>query len=287
MKKGIFYSIFFVFLATFAFSSYSNEANTLDIVEKVEKNLIYSKEILKQDKSSDIVIKKGGWTQEDTKDIEKTNSQKEKINSKIKKTKEDKTLIALKRKAFDAINVGQYEIAAQLYKNVLQINKNDIYATLGLATAYQYLGQYVQAKPLYLKVLEAFPTDQQVMANLLAIITDETPYEAVYLLSNIADKNTTSPLIQAQASIAYSKVKNYKKAIEYIKKAIELDQNNLEYKYNLAVLYDLDKNYNQAKFLYNELLVFYSSNPEVNYNLPLNEIQERVNVLQQNNKRRK
>ena len=287
MKKAYFILYFFAFLTIFAFPSYSNEINTLDVVEKVEKNLIYSKEVLKQDKSNDIVIKKGGWTQEDTKDIEKSNLQKKKVSANIKKTKEDKTLIALKRKAFDAINVGQYEIAAQLYKNVLQINKNDIYATLGLATAYQYLGQYVQAKPLYLKVLEAFPTDQQVMANLLAIITDETPYEAVYLLSNIADKNTTSPLIQAQASIAYSKVKNYKKAIEYIKKAIELDQNNLEYKYNLAVLYDLDKNYNQAKFLYNELLVFYSSNPEVNYNLPLNEIQERVNVLQQNNKRRK
>lgn len=125
------------------------------------------------------------------------------------------------------------------------------------------------------------------MANLLAIITDKTPYEAVYLLSNIADKNTNSPLIQAQASVAYSKIKNYKKAIDYIKKAIELDQNNLEYRYNLAVLYDLDKNYNQAKFLYNELLVFYSSNPENNYNLPLNEIQDRVNTLQQNNKRKK
>ncbi len=287
MKKGIFYFIFSIFLIIFALPSYSADTTPLDVVEKVEKNLIYSKEVLKQDKADDIVIKKGGWTQEDTKAIEKSTFQEKKINANVKKTKEDKTLIALKRKAFDAINVGQYEIAAQLYKNVLQIDKNDIYATLGLATAYQYLGQYVQAKPLYLKVLEAFPTDQQVMANLLAIITDETPYEAVYLLSNIADKNTTSPLIQAQASIAYSKIKNYKKAIDYIKRAIELDQNNLEYKYNLAVLYDLDKDYNQARFLYNELLVFYSSNPESNYNLPLNEIQDRVNTLQQNNRRKK
>ncbi len=287
MKKGIFYFIFSIFLIIFALPSYSADTTPLDVVEKVEKNLIYSKEVLKQDKADDIVVKKGGWTQEDTKAIENQHFKKKKINANVKKTKEDKTLIALKRKAFDAINVGQYEIAAQLYKNVLQIDKNDIYATLGLATAYQYLGQYVQAKPLYLKVLEAFPTDQQVMANLLAIITDETPYEAVYLLSNIADKNTTSPLIQAQASIAYSKIKNYKKAIDYIKRAIELDQNNLEYKYNLAVLYDLDKDYNQARFLYNELLVFYSSNPESNYNLPLNEIQDRVNTLQQNNKRKK
>ena len=71
MKKAYFILYFFAFLTIFAFSSYSNEINTLDVVEKVEKNLIYSKEVLKQDKSNDIVIKKGGWTQEDTKDIEK------------------------------------------------------------------------------------------------------------------------------------------------------------------------------------------------------------------------
>lgn len=259
--------------------SYSDDTSTLDVVEKVEKNLIYSKEVLKEDEADGVIIKKGGWNKEDTKKIENSSSNNKTIDAKIKKTKEDKRIITLKRKAFDAINVGQYEIAAQLYKNVLEIDENDIYATLGLATAYQYLGQYIQAKPLYLKVLEAFPTDQQVMANLLAIITDETPYEAVYLLSNIADKNKNSPLIQAQTSIAYSKIKNYKKAIEYIKRAIELDQNNLEYKYNLAVLYDLDQNYSQAKFLYNELLLFYSSNPEISYNLPIKEIQERVNAL--------
>ena len=128
--------------------------------------------------------------------------------------------------------------------------------------------------------MEVFPTDQQVMANLLAIVSNETPYEAVYLLSNIADRNLTSPLIQAQTSIAYSKIENYKKAIEYLTRAIELDEDNLEYRYNLAVLYDLNKNYSQAKNMYKALL---SMSDIDKYNLPIKDIQDRIKFLEKNN----
>ncbi|MDD2839900.1 MAG: tetratricopeptide repeat protein [Rickettsiales bacterium] len=273
MKKLYF---LFIFLC-FAISSYAAEENSpLDVVEQVEKNLIYSKEVLKPEKA-DIVIKKGGWDEQDTKKLEETNFESaKKINATTTKSEDDTRALALKRKAFDAINVGQYEIAVEFYKDVLKQNKDDVYAKLGLATAYQYLGEYTQAKPLYIEVMEVFPTDQQVMANLLAIISNETPYEAVYLLSSIADKNLTSPLIQAQASIAYSRIENYTKAIEYTRRAIDLDSSNLEYQYNLAVLYDLNKNFSEARALYKDLLV--SSNID-NFNLPIKDIQDRLNVL--------
>ncbi|HSQ97867.1 MAG TPA: tetratricopeptide repeat protein [Rickettsiales bacterium] len=274
MKKFYF---LFIFLFV-SFNSYSTEKDSsLDVVEQVEKNLIYSKEVLKPEQA-DVIIKKGGWTEQDTKKLENTNVESaKKINATITKSKDDIRDLALKRKAFDAINAGQYEIAVKLYKEVLRSNKKDVYAKLGLATAYQYLNQYIQAKPLYIDVLEVFPTDQQVMANLLAIISNETPYEAIYLLSSIADKNLTSPLIQAQTSIAYSRVKNYARAIEYIQRAIDLDSKNLEYQYNLAVLYDLSKDYDKAKSLYKDLLT--SSNID-NFNLPIKDIKDRIEILE-------
>lgn len=274
MKK-----VYFLFFSLFvAFSSYAAEKNSpLDVVEQVEKNLIYSKEVLKPE-NADIVIKKGGWDEQDTKTLEGTDVQSaKKINATTTKSTDDTRILALKRKAFDAINIGQYEIAVELYKDALKQNKDDVYAKLGLATAYQYLGEYIQAKPLYIEVMEVYPTDQQVMANLLAIISNETPYEAVYLLSSIADRNLTSPLIQAQTSIAYSRIQNYSKAIEYIKRAIELDSNNLEYQYNLAVLYDLNKNYPEAKNLYKGLL---ASSKIDSFNLPVKDIRNRLNVLE-------
>lgn len=276
MKKGIFY--LFLLVSVYAYAT--EEGSSLGVVEQVEKNLIYSKEVIKPEKS-DIIIKKGGWDEDDTKKIEEANNpENKKIKTEVNKSTDDTRILALKRKAFDAINVKQYEIAVKLYKDVLKIDKNDIYAKLGLATAYQYLGQYKQAKPLYLEVMEVFPTDQQVMANLLAIVSNETPYEAVYLLSNIADRNLTSPLIQAQTSIAYSKIENYKKAIEYLIRAIELDEDNLEYRYNLAVLHDLNKNYSQAKNMYKSLL---SMGDIDKYNLPIKDIQDRIKFLEKNN----
>ncbi len=276
MKKGFF--CLFLLVSVCAYST--EEGSSLDVVEQVEKNLIYSKEVIKPEKS-DIIIKKGGWDEDDTKKLEEANNpENKKIKTEVNKSTDDTRILALKRKAFDAINVKQYEIAVKLYKDVLKIDKNDVYAKLGLATAYQYLGQYKQAKPLYLEVMEVFPTDQQVMANLLAIVSNETPYEAVYLLSNIADRNLTSPLIQAQTSIAYSKIENYKKAIEYLNRAIELDEDNLEYRYNLAVLYDLNKNYSQAKNMYKALL---SMGDIDKYNLPVKDIQDRIRFLEKNN----
>lgn len=276
MKKSIFY--LFLLVSVYAYAT--EEGSSLGVVEQVEKNLIYSKEVIKPEKS-DIIIKKGGWDEDDTKKIEEANNpENKKIKTEVNKSTDDTRILALKRKAFDAINVKQYEIAVKLYKDVLKIDKNDIYAKLGLATAYQYLGQYKQAKPLYLEVMEVFPTDQQVMANLLAIVSNETPYEAVYLLSNIADRNLTSPLIQAQTSIAYSKIENYKKAIEYLTRAIELDEDNLEYRYNLAVLHDLNKNYSQAKNMYKSLL---SMGDIDKYNLPIKDIQDRIKFLEKNN----
>ncbi len=279
MRKIAFY-LASIYAVSIPYVCFAEDNKSLDVVKKVEENLIYSKEVAKPEDVGNIVIKKGGWNSQDTTVLEDITASKGKtaISSEVKETKEDKEAIAMKRKAFDAINFNQYEIAVQIYKNVLAKNKNDAYANLGLATAYQYLGQYTQAKPLFLQATKDFPTDQQAMANLLSIVIDESPYEAVYLLSSIADKNKTSPLFQAQASLAYTRVKNYNKAIEYIEKAIELDNKNLEYKYNLAVLYDLKGDNKRARFLYNDLLS-YPINPDSDYILPRTEIQARMNEL--------
>lgn len=286
MKKRIFYfaSIYSLFLSCICFAE---STNSLGVVQKVEENLIYSKEVQKPINPSEIIIQKGGWDSSDTTMLDNVTANKNSsaIASEIKVQEQDKEIIAMKRKAYDAITFNQYEIAVEIYKDILKKDKNDAYANLGLATAYQYLGQYPQAKPLYVQATKDFPTDQQVAANLLSIVIDESPYESVYLLSSIADKNKTSPLFQAQASLAYTRVKDYNKAIEYIEKAIKLDDKNLEYQYNLAVLYDLKGENDRARYLYTELLS-YPDNPNNPYVLPRTEIQERINALKYKNNKK-
>ena len=65
MKKSIFY--LFLLVSVYAYAT--EEGSSLGVVEQVEKNLIYSKEVIKPEKS-DIIIKKGGWDEDDTKKIE-------------------------------------------------------------------------------------------------------------------------------------------------------------------------------------------------------------------------
>jgi tetratricopeptide (TPR) repeat protein len=269
------------FFGVIPFSYAEDTADSINIIEHVEKSLIYSKELQKPKAGDSVVIKRGGWTEDDTDAFEADFSaeQEKKIQATISQTKEDTRAVTLKRKAYDALNIGHIEIAAELYKQILKKDKDNGYALLGLATSYHQLGQYRQAKPIYMRLLNVFPGDEQIIANLLAIVTEETPYEAVYLLSALAEKNPNSPLIQAQTSIAYSNVGKYKKGIKYLRKAIMMDPQNIQYRYNLAVLYDMMEDYTQATIVYKEVLIYARSN-DMTAQIPYRQIQDRINILE-------
>jgi len=276
MKKVVFILFLSFFITPCVYAK--KDISSLNIVEQIEKNLIYSKDVQKKASGEPIVIQKGGWETKDTKAFEAV--EEKKIETSITSSKDDTRIISLKQKAYNAMQVGQTEVAIKLYKQVLRKNKNDNYAKLSLATAYHQLGQYKQAKPLYLELLNKFPKDEQIIANLLAIVIEETPYEAVYLLSALADKNPNSPLIQAQASLAYGNTQKYDEAIKYLKKSIKLDPVNIQYRYNLAVLYDLSSQYNQAYFLYKQVLNEAKINESKMKQIPYQQIQNRIITIE-------
>lgn len=278
MKKFLLILLSILLIGTKATAK--EKIDSLNIVEQIEKNLIYKKDVKKSHPESPIIIKKGKWEQEDTEALEAVAGNK--INAKISTSKDDKRTISLKRKAYDAMQTEQIEVAIKIYKQILKKNKNDNYAKLSLATAYQRLGQFRQAKPLYLELLDKFPENEQIISNLLSIVIEETPYDAIYLIPALADKNPTSPLIQAQASMAYSNTQKYQKAIKYIKKSISLDPNNIQYRYNLAVLYDLTKDYNKALFFYKQISNEALRNEEKLNQIPYNEVQNRIDIINQN-----
>ena len=128
-----------------------------------------------------------------------------------------------------------------------------------------------------MELLPIFPNSEQLISNLLSIIIQESPYEAIYLLPALADKYNNSAVIQAQTSVAFSTVERYKEAIEYIRKAISLNENNVEYKYNLAVLYDITKDYDKAYSAYKEVYNYIKNNQ--NYSISPKVIEDRIKTL--------
>ena len=257
-------------------------AKNLDIISKIEQNLIYN--VKSSDKlNKKIEITKGSWSNEDLKEsvvkkdfkITKTSKKVEELN--VEKTERDNKIASLKDQAYQAIQLKEYEIAIKLYKEVLRLNSKDNFTKLSLATTYHILGQYTQAKPIYIELLPVFPNSEQLISNLLSIMIQESPYEAIYLLPALANKYSNSAVIQAQTSIAFSSVERYDEAIKYIRNAIYLNENNIEYKYNLAVLYDITKNYNKAYASYKDVYNNIKSNPVPSISIKV--IEERMKTI--------
>lgn len=232
--------------------------NTMGLISKIENNLTYSTK--KKEESKDTVdIKKGSWSNEDL-------VEKEKINFAVKKTSkkiddmtavlknEDQKAKNMKDLAEEAMKGKNYEIAVKYYKQALKVKKDDNFAKLALATTYHLLGQYRQAKPLYVELLDVYPNSEQIVSNLLSIIIQESPYEAIYIFPTFANKYTNSALIQAQTSVAFANLERNKEAKMYLYRAMALDPNNVEYKYNMAILLDKTNSKGEAQNLYNEVL---------------------------------
>ena len=187
----------------------------------------------------------------------------------------------LKRNAYDAMSMKQHEVAIEIYKKILKMTPDDHYVKLALATTYHNLGQYNQAKILYIELMNNFPNDEKIVNNLLSIITQENPYEAVYLLVSLASKKPENAYIQAQTAMAFGKLENYEDAIKYIKKSLALEARNIDYMYNLAVLYDLSKSYTSALNQYKKVISFANTNNLKGY-IPYNVILKRVEIINKN-----
>lgn len=256
--------------------------NNMNIINKIEQNLLYGSSITRKNSNNNIEIKKGSWSNEDLKEVEtkkkfEITKTSKNIDMMSKETEKNNKIASLKDEAYQAVKLKEYEIAIKLYKEILALNSKDNFTKLSLATTYHILGQYVQAKPLYIELLPVFPNSEQLISNLLSIIIQESPYEAIYLLPALAEKYSSSPVIQAQTSVAFSTVERYNDAIKYIKNAIYLDEGNIEYKYNLAVLYDATKQYEKAYKVYQDVATYIKNN-QVN-SISLKKVNERIKQI--------
>ncbi len=70
-------------------------------------------------------------------------------------------------------------------------------------------------------------------------------------------------------------MKNYSQAISYLEKAVVVNPENLEYQYNLAVLYDKNSQYERALELYSLI----AKNSADNSAIPVDQIRNRIESI--------
>ena len=263
----------------FAQKSFADDyVSTNDVVKEIERTLIFDKSSRQQ---IDFYKKKNLSRKSDI-DIEAGNDEKSTSSVKIDMVVADSKVgsASLREKeqiAYNSVLIGQYEVAIELYKQVLEKERDNSYSKFALATVYQKIGQFRQAKTLYYQMLKSGVENQEeVVGNLLDILIEDSPQDATYLLSRLAVQNPDSPNILAFAALAYNKAKNHDQAISLMQKAITLDSENVDYKYNLAVIYDQTEQYSKALDLYSEVVRKYS---DANQSVPIDQVKKRIEFI--------
>jgi len=182
--------------------------------------------------------------------------------------------------AYNAAISNQNEAAIELYKQVISIEPNNYYAMFSLATIYQKLGQFRQAKTLYYKLLTANPENkQEVMGNILSLLIEESPKDAVYVLSRLSVNNPQSAYILSRGALAYANVENYERAIILQKQALALEPARIDYQYNLAIIYDQAKDYEKALGAYRNVVKSYNPQDSSASTISLQQVQNRIESI--------
>ena len=182
--------------------------------------------------------------------------------------------------AYNAMIIGQYEVAIELYKKILLSEPKNGYVQFSLAFCYHKLGQYKQAKNLYYQLLKSdYEEEEGVVGNLLELIVEESPTDAVYMLAKLTSQSPNSSYILARSAMSYDKLKKPDQAILLLNRAIALDPSKIEYKFNLAVIYDKAGDYQRALQLYMDVINNYTNNGEIDGSVPIVQIRQRAEYI--------
>jgi tetratricopeptide (TPR) repeat protein len=133
-------------------------------------------------------------------------------------------------------------------------DNNNTNVLFALASLYQRLSQYKEAKIHYKKLLTVDPDYKKALNNYLVLMSEESPGQALTELKEMERVNPDFSPIQAQIGMIYAQMGDYASAEKYLHRSIILAPEVLHYRYNLAVVYDNMKKYSEAIAVYKQIL---------------------------------
>ncbi|MES2729843.1 MAG: tetratricopeptide repeat protein [Pseudomonadota bacterium] len=135
-----------------------------------------------------------------------------------------------------ALAIGRFEMAADLYTEVLQKNASDVRALIGRAIASQNQGNASAAIEDYEAALRLKPDNTVALINLLGLVRTEQPQMALTRLDALALKYPSNAGIVAQQALIMSDMGNVTQAGQLLDHAIALEPENPMHYYNRAII---------------------------------------------------
>jgi len=136
--------------------------------------------------------------------------------------------------AWDALQQGRLDQAESLYQTVVQADPQNVDGLLGLATIANRRGNNDQAVRQYERVLELDPRNASAQAGLISIIGQADPQLSESRLKELISREPTGFLYFALGNI-YARQGQWAQAQQAYFQAYQLQPDNADYAYNLAV----------------------------------------------------
>lgn len=145
-----------------------------------------------------------------------------------------------------ALDLRRYGSALQMFEDLYRKNPRDQRIVMGRAVALQMTGNEEKAIQAYEELLDLAPKNPKVLVNLLGLISKQYPAVALERLKELYEKNPGNAAIAAQMGLAEAGMHNYESAERYVGVATSIEPDNAKHYYNLAVIYDRNRNYKKA-----------------------------------------
>ena len=142
----------------------------------------------------------------------------------------------LSKKGHKALSSGLYEVALKLYLEALEHDKGNVELLFDIGSLYHKLNNTQEAQKYYEKVLSFNNQHHNSLVNYLALQIEKTPIQAMHKLHVIQKLQPSSPLLQAQLAMVYTKLGIYKKAKQHFIKSLSLSPYSMTIRYNYATL---------------------------------------------------
>lgn len=137
--------------------------------------------------------------------------------------------------AYAALNAGNYDAAQRTYEQVLRSDPGNVDALLGLAAIATQRGNSDEAMRRHLKVLELDPRNAAAQAGLIGIVGSADPLAAETRLKTLIAREPATAYLHFALGLAYVDQKRWPDAQQAFFRAHELQTDNPDFAYNLAV----------------------------------------------------